>query len=527
MRKNLPVSQTEVPFTEGIIVTQTDLKGTITYANDRFVALSGFQRDELLGQPHNIVRHPDMPAVLFADLWQTVQQGECWRGLVKNRTKQGDYYWVDAFVVPMLDGDDIVGFMSVRTPASRSAIREAEQHYPALQQAKAYRAPPHKGRLLVWFRPLYVTLMTLLLAISGLTHPDTLGGALAGAGVLATLCWLVLDGQRRQHQRALLRACRDIARGRLTNNLSIHRAGDLGRIEAALAYMQVNLKVMLDNLQTSAHLQARNAGSVEQAVNALLNHIGESSHAVTQMGAAVEQLSASIEQVSVNAENTARLSQRTRESLQLNVDDIAGSRQRNVAAAQAVDAAQHTIRQLSSAIGSISLVTQTIHDIADQTNLLALNAAIEAARAGESGRGFAVVADEVRKLAERTSLSTDEINQLVGNVEHATQQTVTAIAAITEQTRAGVETIQQSLGSLSALQDDSGEVNTMMQEIAVTNAEQSASAGHLAEQMSLISSRFEASASQIDAARRAIRQLSEEAAHVAGLAQAFEVESQR
>jgi len=525
MRKNLPITQTEIAFTEGIIVTQTDLDGTITYANDRFVALSGFTREELLGQPHNLVRHPEMPPVLFADLWQTVKQGQCWRGLVKNRTKQGDYYWVDAFVVPMLEGDQTVGYMSVRTPASRSAIREAEQHYPALLQGASYRKPPREGRLLVWFRPLYVSLMTLLLIFSAITHQDAIGMALAAAGVLATLLWMVLDRQRRQQQTVLLHACRDIARGKLTNNLSINRAGDMGRIEAALAYMQVNLKVMLDNLQMSAQLQARNAGRVGQAMNELFGHIGESTDAVTQMGASVEELSASIEQVSANADNTARLSQNTRESLLQSVGEIAGTRDRNLAAAQAVEAAQNTIRELSDAIGSISLVTQTIHDIADQTNLLALNAAIEAARAGESGRGFAVVADEVRKLAERTSLSTDEINHLVSNVQSAAQGTVSAIAAITTETRAGVATIQQTLDSLSTVQADAGDVNALMQEIAVTNAQQSATAGHLAERMALISAKFEASASQIESARRALSRLGDEASHVASLAQAFEVET--
>ena len=523
MRTNLPVSQTEIPFTDGMIVTKTDLTGTITYANDRFVALSGFTRAELLGQPHNMVRHPDMPAVLFADLWATVKNGECWRGVVKNRTKQGDYYWVDAFVVPILERDEITGYMSVRTPASREAIRAAEQRYPALQQAKTLRKPAKKGRLLVWFRPLYVSLMTLMLLAAGLTHPDSIGLLLSAMGLLISGLWLLLERQRGQQQCALLQACRHIACGKLTNLLDIDKAGDMGKMENALAYMQVNLKVMLDDLQMSARQQAANALHVQGAVHELFNHIGDSSQAVVQMGAAVEELSASVEQVAVNANDTARLSEHSRSSLQQSVGEIAGSQQRNLAAVHAVEDAQNTIRALSDAIGSISQVTQTIHDIADQTNLLALNAAIEAARAGESGRGFAVVADEVRKLAERTSLSTDEINHLVSNVQKAARGTVDAIAAITDETRAGVDTIQHTLANLATLQHGANEVNALMQEIAVTNAQQSSTAGHLAERMAHIAAKFDASTSQIDAARRAIGQLSAEAGHVAKLAQAFEV----
>jgi aerotaxis receptor len=524
MRTNLPVSQTEIPFTEGIIVTRTTLDGTISYANDSFVQLSGFSREELVGQPHNMVRHPDMPPVLFNDMWHTIKQGNCWQGLVKNRTKAGDYYWVDAFVVPVLEGDNITGYMSVRTPASRADIQQAEQTYAAIRAGKRWQKPTATGRIMVWFRPLYVTLMTLMVVLAGLTHPDNSGLLISALGMLATGAWLWVERQRKQQQQALLHACRNIAQGKLTNPLSIHRAGDQGKIETALAYMQVNLKVMLDNLQMSAQQQTCNTQHVQVAVSELLGHIDDSTTAVTQMGAAVEELSTSIEQVAAHAEHTARLSQHTREDLQQSVAQMASSQHRNQAAAHAVEEAQNTIRALSSAIGSISQVTQTIHDIADQTNLLALNAAIEAARAGESGRGFAVVADEVRKLAERTSLSTDEIKHLVSNVQQAAKGTVDAIAAITQETKAGVDTVQQTQARLGTLQQSSGDMNMMMQEIAVTNAQQSATASHLAERMALISARFDASTEQIATARLAIAGLANEAAQVATLAGAFEVE---
>src|SRR5690242_6122694 len=127
MRNNQPVTQKEVPFpADQYLVSKTDLGGVITHANDAFVSISGYAHGELIGQNHNVVRHPDMPPQAFADLWQTVKSGLPWRGVVKNRCKNGDHYWVDALVVPVKKGGDITGYMSVRTPPSRDQIAAAE-----------------------------------------------------------------------------------------------------------------------------------------------------------------------------------------------------------------------------------------------------------------------------------------------------------------------------------------------------------------------------------------------------------------
>ncbi len=144
MKTNLPVTQREVPFPASTyLVSRTDLKGVITYVNDAFEEISGFSRTELLGQSHNIVRHPDMPPQAFADLWHTVKSGLPWRGLVKNRCKNGDHYWVEALVVPVKQNGQTTGYMSVRTPVSAGRIQEAEALYARL---KASGAPLHTAR---------------------------------------------------------------------------------------------------------------------------------------------------------------------------------------------------------------------------------------------------------------------------------------------------------------------------------------------------------------------------------------------
>ena len=138
MRNNQPVTDREVQLRDDImIVSTTDLKGQITYANKDFLEVSGFTMDELIGQPHNIVRHPDMPADAFEDLWRTLKAGRPWTGFVKNRTKSGDYYWVEANATPIWQGSQVIGYMSLRRKPTRSAVAAHEAAYRLFREGRA------------------------------------------------------------------------------------------------------------------------------------------------------------------------------------------------------------------------------------------------------------------------------------------------------------------------------------------------------------------------------------------------------
>lgn len=138
MRQNLPITQREYPFPPNrTLVSVTDLKGRITYCNPAFIEVSGYSREELLGQPHNLVRHPDMPAEAFRDMWATIESGRPWAGVVKNRRKNGDHYWVVANATPMMDAGRITGYLSVRNQPSREAIQGAEALYATMQAEAA------------------------------------------------------------------------------------------------------------------------------------------------------------------------------------------------------------------------------------------------------------------------------------------------------------------------------------------------------------------------------------------------------
>ncbi|MGF1645069.1 MAG: Cache 3/Cache 2 fusion domain-containing protein [Thiotrichales bacterium] len=137
MRKNLPVTGQEFPLREGVhIVSRTDTKGVITFVNQDLIEASGFSEAELMGAPQNILRHPDTPAEVFEDLWRTIREGRPWSGVVKNRRKNGDHYWVDSNISPFKEGGRVVGYISVRRKATRPQIVEAERCYRAISAGK-------------------------------------------------------------------------------------------------------------------------------------------------------------------------------------------------------------------------------------------------------------------------------------------------------------------------------------------------------------------------------------------------------
>jgi aerotaxis receptor len=173
MKNNQPVTQHEVHFPrDTYLVSRTDLKGIITYANDAFVEISGFTREELIGKSHNMVRHPDMPEAAFQDLWSTVKKGLPWRGLVKNRCKNGGFYWVEAFVVPVKKNGQITGYMSVRTPAPSAKRAAAEAAYAAAGQKGRLPATGRKSlslRARIWATMAALIVLMSIIGIVGVT----------------------------------------------------------------------------------------------------------------------------------------------------------------------------------------------------------------------------------------------------------------------------------------------------------------------------------------------------------------------
>jgi aerotaxis receptor len=140
MRENHPVVDREFPLADDrSLVSTTDLKGRILYCNAAFISVSGFTKEELLGQPHNLIRHPDMPAEAFRDMWETIGSGRPWSGIVKNRRKDGTYYWVRANVTPLMGAQGPTGYLSVRTVPARADVQACDVLYATMRRGRGRR----------------------------------------------------------------------------------------------------------------------------------------------------------------------------------------------------------------------------------------------------------------------------------------------------------------------------------------------------------------------------------------------------
>ena len=499
MRKNLPVTAIESPFPSGkILVSKTDLKGQITYANDAFIALSGFTREELLGQPHNLVRHPDLPPVVFDDMWATLKSGYPWRGLVKNRCKDGAYYWVDALVVPIRKNGQPIGYMSVRSEPSRAEVESAESLYRGIRENKVKYKPLVPARQ----GGLKGTLGTVLGGMAGLMLLSALAHTFQWSAVIVWLSfaaglagcgwgvWYIRRNVCQRVQEAIDCFSR-IAEGDLAGRIDITRRDEMGRIMTALAGTQVQLRVVVDEIRLAEMEVARQGQGLSEQTAKLVGLAAEQQDSVLRVSAAMEEVSVSISEVARSSGQASDSARSTRTVIDQGSEQLARNNASTLRVVAAVEESGKAMSELSVSIQQIGSITNVIKDIAEQTNLLALNAAIEAARAGEQGRGFAVVADEVRKLAERTASSTAEITRMVSQVQQTTGTAVVSMGNAASEVQAGRELLDATNAQFHEINRAADDVLVSTQHIADATREQSVAAEDVAKNMEHISQMIE------------------------------------
>ncbi|ADZ92471.1 PAS domain-containing protein [Marinomonas mediterranea] len=480
MRK-MPVTNRENDFSKDmVLVSSTDVKGRITFVNDAFCSVAGYERDQLIGAPHNLIRHPDVPPAVFADMWANLKQGNSWMGLVKNRCENGDHYWVSAHVSPLLDNGKVIGYESVRRKATVEEKKHAQSVYDRVNAGKSV-APTATKIQAALFQQLWIS--TLLFAVIGLAGLSSSYLALQILAPLVALIGIVLTLGQRSELTETLSSLPKEAHNPIGQYLYCKSIGSQSAIRFAQLHKEAAAHTFRYRLAEGS-LQLRNRASEAKGnVTNNLSNFSKQRETYASVASATSQMLASVNSISENvrltAEETEAVSAQARESQTLAQD--AGSTIRKVY--QEISDAKTVVDVLAKQSDKINELVSSISDIAEQTNLLALNAAIESARAGEAGRGFAVVADEVRALAIRTQNATQSINDTTEELKQNTNDVFNTIDKGTEVAQLGVERINSVAENMVEIDIAIGKVVEMTSQINVATNEQTQVAEALNEQM--------------------------------------------
>lgn len=419
-------STTEQVFKESeILLSITDLDSHIKYANPEFCKIAGYSNEDLKGKPHNVVRHPDMPKAAFKDLWTFVQQGKSWMGPVKNRCKNGDYYWVNAFVTPIKDkAGKNVEYQSVRTKLDPHVQERATNLYKKLNKGETPIQLKFQIDQTLWIQAVLFlfTLASLALTLQSdldllVTLPFLILGVLSS---MVSLNW-------RAKYKTILKESDDVFSNPLMSYLYSGHNDAVGTVQLALAMRKAEINAVVGRVtDVSLHVSKSAATVADQNIQV--------SQGISEQKSESEQIVTAMDEMTTTVEDLARTVTDTAQSAVHGQDLTTSGQETIVASVNAINdlstqlaEVDSMITKLSDGSKSISSVLSEISSIADQTNLLALNAAIEAARAGEQGRGFAVVAEEVRALALRTQQSTEEIRSLLNQLQRDSENAVNAM----------------------------------------------------------------------------------------------------
>lgn len=481
MRLNLPVTNTEYPIDDDtLIVSTTDTKGRITYINSTFVEVSGFSEEELIGKAHNIVRHPDVPPEAFEDLWATLKQGLPWTGLVKNRRKNGDFYWINANATPLIENGQITGYLSVRTKAPQATIERAAPVYQQILEGKAKNLKIEKGQIVrtdfigklqallkMTTKKRIALAMTIpalfLLAVGGIgwwglsqaQAPASLTSMIAaitatGMVLIAYLAYGMIRNTLTPLQQAIDIANK-LAGGDLTHKFSVSRGDEFGELLKALSQMGVNLRATVLDVQKNAASVRLATGEIASGNLDLSQRTEEQASSLEETASSMEELTATVRQNTDNSINANQIAMTAS-----NITTKGGEMMQEVVT---------TMSSISESSGKIADIISVIDGIAFQTNILALNAAVEAARAGEQGRGFAVVATEVRNLAQRSATAAKEIKTLIDD----SVRKVDEGAALVNKTGQTMNEIVAAIRNLTEIMSDitsaSKEQNTGIEQV--------------------------------------------------------------
>ena len=414
-----------------------------------------------------------MPPAVFEDLWRTLKAGQPWIGVVKNRCKNGDHYWVDAYVTPIRDRGEVVEYQSVRVKPREEYRRRAEALYKDRMAGK--QGIPRRARLPLATKITLGSLAGVMLAVSvlgigGGASWNLIGLALllGGAGALGLAHWLTRPLRR------LAAHSKEMCDNELAQWVYGGSLDEVAQVRLALHAVKLELNSVIARLNTATAELAAVAVETGESVGEVNQRVLQQQSEVQSLAAAMQEMASSVQEVAKNTADAAGAAQEAEDAARQGKREVEDSITMVKRVADEVNHAAETVEHLKTEGERITAVLDVIRGIAAQTNLLALNAAIEAARAGEQGRGFAVVADEVRALAQRTHQSTQEIQDMIARIQDGTQEAVRDMKASRERVLEGVTQSEQTGQSLEKIGAATVVISSMNTQIATTADEQNA-----------------------------------------------------
>ncbi|MCK5819629.1 MAG: methyl-accepting chemotaxis protein [Psychromonas sp.] len=462
------------------LVSTTDLHGNITYANNDFCQIAGFSLEELLGKPHNIVRHPEMPKEAFADLWEKLKAGESWRGMVKNRCKNGGFYWVDAYVTPLYIDGKHVGYQSVRTAPSNELKTKARVLYEKIIAGKNLESK---------FTSQVRQYISYVIAIIFLLFSFFIGSGapliMTGGSLVFMIAFFLLNQTELYKTPEAFKKMQNEFDSPSRLIYSGTEPIDIAKFHIGLLHSRI--KTILGRTSDATNELKLLASELVAISETTTLSVQKESEELEQLATAIEEMSVTAKEIGRSTADSADRTRETQERCVKTQEVMTSTTEKVTLMATEIQSVASSAIDLVKQASEIDQAMIEIQGIADQTNLLALNAAIEAARAGEYGRGFSVVADEVRALSSRTHSATQIIQSSVSKMQSTLKLWVEKMQNSSEQA-------EQALDETSQTQDLVAEISNMMTEVF----EISTSISTAAEEQSMVSGEISANVSKIN-----------------------------